>query len=272
MRTLLEWAHYYVFELGFSVIPLKFRGKTPLVPWKRYQERTPTDTELRRWFHRQDRNIGIVTGEVSKGLCVVDFDNIDLFEAWNTDRRWDRFSVVSTGRGFHVYVKCLAHTHPDTGKAYFRGEHLGDIRYNGGYVVAPPSIHVNGFSYRFLSMIQFAPVNFRELEIDTKQSEKPQRQRKPQHPKTQSVSTGIPAHVRDPWRYCQAALTQEAYKVLFSPEGERNETLFRAGLKLRKYLDVLDETVVRKRLFEVGCQVGLPEEEVIRTLDSAWKY
>jgi len=70
-------------EKGFSIIPIKPRGKEPLVPWTEFQKRQATYEEFERWFARWlDMNIAMVLG----------FNNLVVFDAggpagvaWVTD-------------------------------------------------------------------------------------------------------------------------------------------------------------------------------------------
>ena len=55
-------------EQGFSTIPVK-ADKRPLIQWKPYQERRPTDEELTKWFSR-DAGIALVAGEIQ----ILDLD------------------------------------------------------------------------------------------------------------------------------------------------------------------------------------------------------
>ena len=44
-------------DMGLSVIPLKERDKEPIVAWKTYQERIPTEEELHTWYDNRKNNI-----------------------------------------------------------------------------------------------------------------------------------------------------------------------------------------------------------------------
>ena len=62
-------------KLGYSVIPIKSKRKTPLVDWKEYQTRKATDKEIKKWWKKwPDANVGIVTVAIS-GLAVIDCDS-----------------------------------------------------------------------------------------------------------------------------------------------------------------------------------------------------
>ena len=61
-------------RLGFSIIPLAERSKTPLIEWGPYQRRRASEAEVREWFKQwPTANVGIVTGGIS-GVIVVDLD------------------------------------------------------------------------------------------------------------------------------------------------------------------------------------------------------
>ena len=78
--SILETAELYV-KSGLSVISVKADGsKSPTGSWKERQENRPTEDELTRDFgNGKQVGIAIVTGNVSGGLEVLDFDDITLF-------------------------------------------------------------------------------------------------------------------------------------------------------------------------------------------------
>ncbi|MBN1121806.1 MAG: bifunctional DNA primase/polymerase [Anaerolineae bacterium] len=128
--------------LGFSVIPL--RGKVPVVTWREYQQRRPTRSELERWLRRGlFQNIGIVCGEVSGNLVVLDIDASGAYRAFRARfPNLARTYMVSTGGGgWHVYLRV------DALPPSRRGAGM-EIKANGHQVAAPPSIHPNGTPYR----------------------------------------------------------------------------------------------------------------------------
>lgn len=140
--TFLDVARSYLAG-GFSVIPLEARGKKPALDWKEYQSRRPSESELVHWFYRANRNIGLVCGRVSGGLAVIDFDRAGQWEEWIDEdtTRW-LIPTVTTSHGKHVYVRVEV---PCGNRRYVdRGI---DLRGEGGYVVAPPSIHPDGTTY-----------------------------------------------------------------------------------------------------------------------------
>lgn len=127
------------------MIPLG-RNKRPLLAsWEPYQHRRPTPDELADWHRRFPRaNIGIVTGAVS-GLVVLDSDGAEG-EAALAGRVLPPTPTVRTGKGWHRY---FAHPGRPAPNAVRILPGL-DVRADGGYVVAPPSIHPSGRRYEWV--------------------------------------------------------------------------------------------------------------------------
>jgi hypothetical protein len=142
---------------GISVIPLTAAEKVPLrgFKWKRFTVARATEDELTQWFGPpQSPNLGVVLGRISGNLFVRDFDQIDSYFAW-AERHADlavMLPTVSTGRskgGRHVYFHC----DPRAIRSHSRGTGTtialpdGEVRGDGSYVLAPPSIHPSGQQY-----------------------------------------------------------------------------------------------------------------------------
>lgn len=129
---------------GFSVIPLKARDKKPAILWQEFQTRQATEDEVDKWFRDSSFNIGIVTGEIS-GLVVVDFDTEEAI-ARAKKQDFPPAPLVKTGKGYHAYCR-----YEDGIRNFQKRSDLPgiDLRGEGGYVVAPPSIHPSGHQYRW---------------------------------------------------------------------------------------------------------------------------
>lgn len=70
---------------GLSVLPIRPDGsKAPMLPaWESLKSRLPTEAEVRGWFdHTPTPGIGIIGGNVSGRLLVIDFEFLDFFEEW----------------------------------------------------------------------------------------------------------------------------------------------------------------------------------------------
>lgn len=138
-------------DRGFSIIPVK--GKHPAIPtWKPYQMRLPSTTEVTDWHKGiPGAGIAIVTGALSD-LVVVDIDGplesgLTLLEENGIDI--PKTTTVRTAGGYHLWF-----AHPGIAvkspSAILANEAVKiDIRGDGAYIVAPPSVHPSGVRYEF---------------------------------------------------------------------------------------------------------------------------
>ncbi len=93
---------------GISVIPIQPRSKIPaLKSWKPYQERLPTEAEVREWFSNGDKNMAVVCGAVSGNLTILDFDQVKAARAWAEKYRSlvSASPIVKPSRGWHVWIR-----------------------------------------------------------------------------------------------------------------------------------------------------------------------
>ena len=159
--TPLDWALAYA-SRGLHVFPLhsmrdgrctcgqdcgKNAAKHPRV--KRGFKAATTDvSQIKKWWRKwPDANIGIATGAVS-GIVVIDIDGDNglatLQALVNQHGPLPRTAMVKTARGWHLYfILPAGGTIPcSTGNGL-------DVRGDGGYVVAPPSVHATGHVYQW---------------------------------------------------------------------------------------------------------------------------
>lgn len=130
---------------GIATIPILARSKSPaLDSWAEYQERLPAERELRAWFSNPAYNLAVITGW--RGLCVVDWDDLDAYGAWLRSLPKTTLDIaartyrVYTARGVHLYFYAAKPAHC----AHLKG---CDVKAQGGYVLAAPSIHPSGTTY-----------------------------------------------------------------------------------------------------------------------------
>lgn len=110
-----------------------------------------TDQNIVRSFWEQwpDANIGVRTGRVS-GIFVVDVDeakgaDIDkLKKRFGGDEAWQTLTCT-TGRGRHFYFRLPVGVEVRNSASKLAVS--VDVRGEGGYVVAPPSVHILGDLY-----------------------------------------------------------------------------------------------------------------------------
>jgi hypothetical protein len=275
----LKFATAYVDRQGWSCIPIPYKQKLPpRIAWKEFQDRRPTTEELWLWFAHIRNNIAIITGDVSSRLLVLDFDHLKLFKLWQELCGYDSWAVV-TGKGIHVYFWLAPDASPPlNGKFCVEGKIAGDVRYNGGYVLAPPSVHPSGQCYKWVKHGDYMlSVHVEELKITRPARKIPGRKhletRQRQEPGA-GATPGIPAYVKHPKAYAKAGLNREIQNILGATPGEdRNIKLFNAAWKLRRYAAFLGgDSAIERTLTEVGQRIGLPLPEVQRTIRSAFRY
>ncbi len=135
-------------NLGFSIIPVK-KDKSPFFSWKDFQKRKATLNEVKNWFKKySEANIAIITGKISD-IVVVDFDSEEAVN-WAKKNNLLNTLCVMTARGLHAYYKYPENGNGDIQNAINLNGMKIDIRADGGYVIAPPSIHKSGKLYEFI--------------------------------------------------------------------------------------------------------------------------
>ncbi len=140
--TCQNYAQLYQ-SLGWSVFPIRRGTKSPAITtWKPLQTEALDASQIRQlpW-----EGVGIVTGRVS-GLVVIDVDTASPNEKVRAFlAELPGTATVETTKGFHFYFHL-------SDRSTFIPSRTGflpgvDIRGEGGYVVAPPSIHPSGEMY-----------------------------------------------------------------------------------------------------------------------------
>jgi len=156
-------------DKGFSVIPLSPRDKQPLVNWKKFQKKKANHGQITSWWTQTpEANVGIVTGKISR-LVVIDCDSeqaVDDFLKKFPEAKCTR--QTKTGKGVHFYFRWSPGIRNSAG-TFQNGI---DVRSDGGYVVAPPSIHPNGTPYKWLNKKSIEPLPQKIKELLTRSKKK----------------------------------------------------------------------------------------------------
>lgn len=132
---------------GLSPIPLEANSKKPAIKWGQYQDKRPTEEQVKRWDFD---NTGLLTGE-THNLLVVDLDSRKAVKWY-----YEQFNnlppitpVVKTNRGIHIYYKYPENLEISKLTPRKNVEILGDKH----LVCAPPSTHPSGSRYKWLNSL-----------------------------------------------------------------------------------------------------------------------
>jgi len=161
LNSALDFALRYA-RLGFHVFPLhsmldgrctcagecgRNAAKHPRVRGG-FKAATTDARQIETWWRKwPDANVAIATGSIS-GIVVIDIDGTQglstLQEIVNKHGPLPRTAMVRTARGWHLYFRMP----PGIAISCSAGDGL-DVRGDGGYAVAPPSVHAAGHVYQW---------------------------------------------------------------------------------------------------------------------------
>ncbi|HUU97626.1 MAG TPA: DnaB-like helicase C-terminal domain-containing protein, partial [Phycisphaerae bacterium] len=188
-----RYARRYL-EMGFHPFACTPRDKFPWgseeqtdgsrkggLSWKAFQTSPPALSLVDSWWERgPDANVAII---LPPGLVVVDLDGDgaeDLLRAAGVELPADA-PRVRTGNGEHVYFHAEGLPQRVPLLAAESGKPAVDFKSNGGYVVAPPSIHQNGKKYEWIVAPSFPlpelPEAMRTLVLAKRQEQSPPKTR-----------------------------------------------------------------------------------------------
>jgi hypothetical protein len=137
---------------GFAVFPCKI-DKSPLTTHG-FQDATTNGMQLTRWWRQWPyASVGIATGQKSRGLVVLDVDPRN--GGWSTlgdlGEIPETLEVRTGGGGAHYYFR-----HPTWVKCRNNRAEGVDVKADGGYVIAPPSMHASGTAYSWANSLPIA--------------------------------------------------------------------------------------------------------------------
>jgi len=211
-------------------------------------------------------NIGIIGGAVSGNLVLIDLDGDEAVSrfAHEFPALMDTYTVRSgSGHGAHLYLRAslLPHSKRTTKLEWGNVE----MRADGCYVVAPPSIHPD--SGQPYTVINRAPIKrvtsltLLELWVDQQNATK----------RTVYQSDEVRPAI-DSSRWALAALAAESAAVRTAPTGARNHTLNRAAYKMGQLVGAgrISRADVERELMSAAAALTHDDGEssVIRTLHS----
>jgi hypothetical protein len=256
------WALSYAAR-GLAVFPLRERSKIPATEHGCKDATTALDMIAAWWTAHPRANVGVATGEASN-LAVIDIDGAQgersLAElSIEADELIPDTWMSVTGRGCHLWFRHDgAPTRNSAGKL---GKGL-DVRSDGGYVVAPPSVHPGGTVYTFVGD------RHRKLQPSPSWLQPPQNEplRAMENP-----SRYVPGMTGRGDRYVRTALEAEVESVRVAPVGSRNERLNRASYAVARFCpESLSAREAGEALLAAALAAGLPASEARRTIASGF--
>lgn len=243
-------------------------GKHPQTPHG-FKDASKDPDRISEWWSWDSPNVGIATGAVS-GVGILDVDGKkgadELAKLEAEHGPLPRTPVARTGRdefSRHVYFKDREDA-PFPSKTAIRPGL--DLRGDGGYVVAPPSLHASGRRYEWDVSPEEAPFAHAPdwlISLIKK-------------PKQSTGSADLPklAPANSPaeWSssYVRAAVDGVVNDMRSAGEGTRNDTLNKCAFRLASLraggADVTDSAVAA--LAEAARAAGLEDAEIERTIRS----
>lgn len=249
-------------RLGFNPIPIHFREKKAAISWKQYQTQQATLDECKQWDARQ-YNVGIATGKVS-GCFVLDLDGAEgeATLAELVAQYGDLPTTVSakTGRGRHLYFR-----YPEGVEIRNKASHAADgnvlqgldVRGDGGYVVAPPSLHPDGSSYEWTNSPDDMPMADAPDWLVTLFATPAKK------------DALLPEPISKPDAYLDSALHGILSDLAQARDGGRNEALNKAAFAVGQLvLQGLNESQAIRRLEAQAQAIGLEQSEIMPTIES----
>lgn len=278
-------------ELGYPVFPVfgvgraaclcgrpacENQGKHPMVEWREAASASASNIEA-TWKRSPEANIGLPCG-VETGLVALDVDHDSGRAALAEYERKhgalpDTVRALTGGGNDHYlfehpggYIKTTVGRPAMDGQGARGLGFVGlDSRADGGYIVAPSSLHVSGRRYRWypgreLGAYPLAPLPQWIADL-----------LRPSEPAERSAGNYMPPRLVSIDPYLRAAVECECTNVVRTAKGGRNDQLnvsaFNLGLLVAG--GELAGEVVRQSMLSAALSAGLGEREARNTIESA---
>ena len=248
-NKLLDAAIEYATKYNWAVFPCSPNSKKPLTPHGCKDAKKSVGAIKAWWTKWPDASIGIATGSISN-LVVIDedLDEDKGLNGYEEVRAWEKVNGA-----FPATVQCI------TGRGgyhlYYRYDGIDiknrtgildgvDVRGEGGYVIAPPSMHPNGTEYQWEDAPDEVPI----AEVDT--TIKRFLFGEKQHEGTEEFK--LPDRIQS---------------------GERNDTLFRLACSMQAQ-GLPDAAIMAalEKTNQTACDVPLDDDELEIIINSALRY
>lgn len=281
----------YYHDAGFSVIPCRV-DKTPALPhWIEYQERRAPLLLIDDWFMTHNpfippipkahhHSIGVVCGQISGNLMVIDLDGVGAVHKFYEQfpNMSGKTLTVKTGSGKGIHLYFTVDNLPENINVRVDGIGGFEMRGNGQYVIAPPSPHESGHNYETVALREIAHV---ENLDDVREWFESMRAITEPAWNAEMAAAAKPVDLKtSSWKkhYLESLVSQELARIEIASEGNRNNSLFYATLRLANYCagGELSRYDCEARLLTAARKANIPPKEAERTINSGfnigWKY
>ena len=248
MGNCLNAAIEYATKYKWAVFPVSPNSKKPLTPHGCKDAKKDVGAIQSWWKRWPDASVGIATGSSSQLIVIdEDIDEDKGIDGVTAVRAWERVHgtlpetvAAVTGRGgTHLYFKYTG-TDIKNRAGIIEGV---DVRGEGGYVIAPPSMHPNGTEYAW----EYAPD---EIEI--------------------ADANDIVKEFLQIGKIDRAESFSMPETI---PNGSRNDTLYRLACSMQA--QGLPDAAIYKAVQETNnerCENPLSDDELDILVGSALKY
>ena len=248
-------------ERGLAVIPVSPGGKVPATV-KGINDWSDNPEQAMFWWGMGDYagtkgsnpryNVGVVCGQASRGLLVIDVDVHGDVDGRETLREWETVNgklpetpcQITGGGGLQYFYRATREIRPSA-----NGELGIDVRGDGSYVVMPPSIHPSGEAYEW-------SVSLDDCDIAD----------------ADDTVYSLIDYVR-PTRKVDENGDWELFELPERIEHDRNNTLFKYGSSLRsRSMSAAEISDLLHLANERRCKPPLQESELMKIVGSVTRY
>lgn len=235
-----------------ATIPIVAGTKRPAIRWGQFKEHGPGARELPALFDHAGLTVGVLTGDPSDRLAVIDCDNRETFERMIYDLGNPATWVIQSARGGHVYMRTPATVKTARGNGF-------DVKAAGGYVLAPGAIHPSGLRYAWLQHARQI-VEWDELQI-------PGLRLTPAPARPGDVPRSV-------WPMLQGAYLERYDRDRSAHEAAIVTALVNAGFDFRRVLDVFTKHAYGSSHFQTELQKNRARAEawLLRTYEAQARW
>jgi len=269
-KTVWDAARSYL-DSGFSVIPCR-ENKKPTSDWRVFTVNRVHEKRLEHWFvDLAYPSIGLVGGRISDNIVFIDLDGIPAVKLFHENFPWitnhTRSILTGSQQGIHLYLRCV--DMPKNTNVRVAGVGGFEIRATGQYVIAPPSPHPSGHNYsvhRDHPIMETDNIDdvYEWMQSLKQNSNASQEKLMSSHARPQSIAEHTKAH------YINRAISLEIARVESATQGNRNNALFKASMKLAGY-SVSGYIVWSEVVARLSMASQLPYAETMRTIASGYR-